>query len=122
MAKYRNDFKVEYRGEVTIIHFTAKVLDAITMENLYRNLLVLAKGLIIKKILLDFSEVDCFSSTALCNFVALNRFVESNKGKLVICSIHEDLMEPIRRMHLSKILTIEKILDDGLKAFDTNCS
>ena len=118
MIKHRSGFRVEHSNELTTIYFTAEVLDELTMQNVHEKLLELVKRLDVKKMLLNFSEVKGFSSTAISNFIALNKFVEKSGGKLVMCSLRDDLMKILKRMQLNKIIIIKDDLDSGLKAFE----
>ncbi len=77
-------------------------------------------GLVDKKqnhIVIDFNKVDYLSSAGMRLLLSMTKRLRSEQGKLVLCSIHDDVMEIIRMAGFEQILNICDSEQEALKTF-----
>lgn len=59
-----------------------------------------------KKILINFSKSDYMSSAGIRVLIEAKKNIDSHKGKLVFCSVNEQLLELFEVVRIDKIFTI----------------
>jgi anti-sigma B factor antagonist len=69
------------------------------------------------KIILDFSTVDHFSSSALGMLITLKKQVESEKGSLKLCYIRAQILKVFKITRLDEIFSIYKTAPEALASF-----
>lgn len=117
MADSRLDLE-EIVGGVTVARFLdKKILDEANIEVVGRELFALVEVDGRTEIILDFDRVEYLSSAALGKLITMHKKVVSAKGKLVLCNIHQDILEVFQLTRLDQVLTLCKNLDESLDRF-----
>ncbi|RJP24089.1 MAG: anti-sigma factor antagonist [Candidatus Omnitrophota bacterium] len=70
-----------------------------------------------RKILLDFSLTDYMGSAGVRAMIDVMREVESAKGKLILCSLNDNLKELFHIVQFDKVFTIFEKDSEALDAF-----
>lgn len=68
------------------------------------------------KLAMDFAQVQLLASVGLGLLVTVNKQCRSNKGKLALYNVNDNLMNLLRITKLNTGLTICKTRDDAVKA------
>ncbi|MHC4441932.1 MAG: STAS domain-containing protein [Planctomycetota bacterium] len=90
--------------DVVIVNFTeSSILDTLQVEAIGKELYHLVDERNQKKIILDFSNVQFLSSSALGVLITLKHKCEAIKGKVLICSMRKDLMKVFKITKLNRI-------------------
>jgi anti-sigma B factor antagonist len=103
---------------VTVVEFeNQKILDELTIQQIFEQLneLVDAEG--IPMILLNFRKVEHLSSAALGALITLNKKVSQRQGRMVLANIHPQTYEVFKITRLNKIFEITGTTQEGLRAF-----
>jgi anti-anti-sigma factor len=97
-------FTEETSGDIHIVRISGRI-DAITSPQLEKRILMLIDngG---RKFLLDFFNVDYLSSAGMRLLLSCSKKLKSIGGKLVICSLDEDVLEIIKMAGFNTILHI----------------
>jgi anti-anti-sigma factor len=94
------------------------VLDAQHAEKLSETIdSFIERGLLL--IALDFMRVDMVSSAAIRVLIEKTTLLDSQEGKLVLFSVHEDVYEMLKLAGFEKILHIFPIEGEALSALNT---
>lgn len=110
--------EVEDVNDVTIVRFVDRRIGMnIDIDALGDELYSLVDEFNKKRLVLDFSGVEFFSSEPLNRFVIMNTKVKRAKGKLVLCSLVPELYEVFEITRLNKTFAIQDNLHDALKTF-----
>lgn len=97
-------FTEEDIGDISAIRVSGRI-DAITAPQLEKRI----HGLVDngkRKILLDFFDVDYLSSAGMRLLLSTTKKLKSLGGKLVVCSVDEDVLEIIKMAGFHTILNI----------------
>ena len=114
----RRRLEVEDIGDVTVVNFTdKKILDEQNIQIIGEQLFNLVDELSRRKLLLNFSNVEYLSSSALGKFITLNKKVQTAAGKLVMCNINDDIFEVFEITKLNKLFNIQKDEQTALQTF-----
>ena len=108
------NFSQDSQGSNTIIRCEGR-LDATSSPQLETAM----NGLVDENqnhILIDFNKVDYLSSAGMRLLLSMTKRLNSSEGKLVLCSIHDDVMEIIRMAGFEQILNICNSEEEALKA------
>lgn len=117
-APRRRRLEVEQVGDVTVVTFTdRKILDEQNIQAIGEQLFALVDELGKKKLLLNFGNVEYLSSAALAKLMILNRKVNTAKGKLMMCSISDQILEVFEITKLNKIFSIQPNEEEALEKF-----
>lgn len=73
----------------------------------------------IKGVILDISEVDFFSSTAIATLVLLKKSVTANSGKLVIIGMHPDVKNALDIVKLSNFFVVLGDVESAMKSIQS---
>lgn len=110
--------EVEAIGDVTVVNFVdRKILDEQNIQAIGEQLFSLVEQEGVKKMLLNFGNVEYLSSAALGKLITLNKKVASSGGKLVLCNIKSDIYEVFEITRLDKLFKIKKDEQEALQAF-----
>ena len=94
--------------DVTIVRFTEpSILDAQLIQQISNELSQLADDRNNRKLLLDFTDVDFLSSSALGVFVTLKKKTDAAKLDLIMCGMNEDLRKVFKITNLDKLFRLE---------------
>jgi anti-sigma B factor antagonist len=68
------------------------------------------------KIILDMTQVDYMSSAGLRMFLLLNRSISSNKGRIALVGLSEEIRDTMEMTGFLKYFTTYETLNAGLEA------
>ena len=68
------------------------------------------------RLVLDFSEVNLVSSSALSKLILIQRRVDSTRGKLRLCELSPILQQVFRTSNLDRLFAIDRDLRTSLEA------
>ena len=69
------------------------------------------------RLILSFSGVEYFDSVALGKMITLNKMLQAQDGKLVLCDVDPGIMEVFEITKLDKFFTITGTQEQALEAF-----
>jgi anti-sigma B factor antagonist len=105
-------------GDVTVVNFVdRKILDEQNIQIIGEQLFSLVDEQGLKKILLNFGNVEYLSSAALGKLITLNKKVQAAGGRLILCNIDPQIHEVFEITKLDKFFKIEKEEQAALQAF-----
>src|SRR4051794_23230748 len=114
----RRRLEVEDIGEVTVVNFTDKrILDEQNIQIIGEQLFSLVDEQGLRKILLNFSNVEYLSSAALGKLITLNKKLSQAGGKLILCNIDAQIFEVFEITKLDRFFKIIKEEQAALQAF-----
>jgi anti-sigma B factor antagonist len=114
----RRRLEVEPIGDVTVVNFVdRKILDEQNIQVIGEQLFSLVDEQGLKKILLNFSNVEYLSSAALGKLITLNKKLQQAGGKLILCNIHAQIFEVFEITKLDRFFKIIKEEQAALQAF-----
>lgn len=89
-------------GEVTLVNFLDKrILDEQSVQAIGEQLFSLVDDLSRKQLLLNFGNVEYFSSPVLGMLATLNKKVKAAGGRLTVCNLDPQLNELLRLLGLA---------------------
>ena len=90
--------------DAVIVNFTeSSILDTLQVEAIGKELYHLVEDRNHKKVVLDFSNVQFLSSSALGVLITLKKKSDAIKGKVLICSMRDELMKVFKITKLNKM-------------------
>ena len=89
----RRHIKVHFVGDVAVVPFVDKRLDEQNIQTIGEQLFSLVDDEGVRKILLNFENVEFVSSAALGKVITLNKKIKSMSGSLKICNIPPEIGE-----------------------------
>jgi anti-sigma B factor antagonist len=114
----RRRLEVEPMGDVTVVNFVdRKILDEQNIQVIGEQLFSLVDEQGLKKILLNFSNVEYLSSAALGKLITLNKKLQQAGGKLILCNIDAQIFEVFEITKLDRFFKIIKEEQAALQAF-----
>jgi anti-sigma B factor antagonist len=114
----RSRLEVEDIGDVTVVNFVdRKILDEQNIQVIGDQLFALVDVKGLRKVLLNFSNVEYLSSAALGKLITMNKKLKEAKGKLILCNISPVIMEVFEITKLDKFFKIVKEEQAALQAF-----
>ncbi len=114
----RRRLEVEDIGDVTVVNFVdKKILDEQNIQIIGEQLFGLVDVQERRKLLLNFSNVEYLSSSALGKFITLNKKINAAGGKLILCNIDPQIYEVFEITKLDKLFNIQKEEQAALQAF-----
>lgn len=109
---------VKNEDGVTVVEFeNRKILDELTINQIFEKLNELADAENVPLILLNFRKVEHLSSAALGALITLNKKVGQRNGRLVLANIHPQIYEVFKITRLDKVFEIRGTTQEGLRAF-----
>jgi anti-sigma B factor antagonist len=114
----RRRLEVEPIGDVTVVNFVdRKILDEQNIQVIGEQLFGLVDQDGLRKIVLNFRNVEYLSSAALGKLITLNKKLQAAGGRLVLCNIGSQIFEVFEITKLDKFFNIRKEEQDALQAF-----
>jgi anti-sigma B factor antagonist len=114
----RRRLEVEHIGDVTVVNFVdKKILDEQNIQIIGEQLFSLVDEDGLRKILLNFGNVEYLSSAALGKLITLNKKIQQGGGKLILCNIAPQIHEVFEITKLDKFFKIRKDEQTGLQEF-----
>jgi anti-sigma B factor antagonist len=107
--------------DVTVVSFQQRaMLDSANIEAVAADLYVLVEQRAIRKLVLDFTQVQFLSSQALGMLITLKKKVDANKGEMAICGLKDELQQIFRIMKLEKVFRFYPGETEALAHFDVH--
>ncbi len=117
MAEYRH-IEVNEVGDVTVIRFRdRKLIEDIRIQELGQELFGLVDGQQRDKLLLNFSQVEFLSSSALGKLITLDKKMKANGGAMKLSNIRPEIFEVFNITRLDRLFDIRDDEADALAAF-----
>jgi len=114
----RRRLEVEQIGDVTVVNFVdRKILDEQNIQIIGDQLFSLVDQDGLRKLLLNFGNVEYLSSAALGKLITLNKKLQGVGGRLVLCNIVPQIYEVFEITRLDKFFNIQKEEQAALQAF-----
>jgi anti-sigma B factor antagonist len=114
----RRRLEVEQIGDVTVVNFVdRKILDEQNIQVIGDQLFSLVDHDGLRKLLLNFGNVEYLSSAALGKLITLNKKLQGVGGRLVLCNIDQQIYEVFEITRLDKFFNIQKEEQAALQAF-----
>ena len=114
----RRRLELEPIGDVTVVNFVdRKILDDQNIQVIGEQLFSLVDEQGLRKILLNFSNVEFLSSAALGKLITLNKKLQQAGGKLILCNIDAQIFEVFEITKLDRFFKIIKEEQAALQAF-----
>lgn len=113
-------FIVQKIDEFTVVEFRIpSLMDAQLIEQIGQSLYKLVDEQDRRKLILDFSNVQYLSSSAIGIVLNLNKKLQGLKySKFILCGVGEKLMQLIKITRLDKILILKPTQREALKVAD----
>jgi anti-sigma B factor antagonist len=114
----RRRIEVENVGDVTTVKFVDKrILDEQNIQLIGEQMFQLIEEDGVKKLLLNFENVEYLSSAALGKLITLNKKVKKVNGILKLCCIKPEIYEVFEITNLNKVFQILDTEEKALGAF-----
>jgi anti-sigma B factor antagonist len=114
----RRRLEVEHIGDVTVVNFVdRKILDEQNIQVIGDQLFSLVEQDGLRKLLLNFGNVEYLSSAALGKLITLNKKLQAVGGRLILCNIDPQIYEVFEITKLDKFFNIQKEEQTALQAF-----
>lgn len=113
-------FIVQKIDEFTVVEFRIpSLMDAQLIEQIGQSLYKLVDEQDRRKLILDFSNVQYLSSSAIGFVLNLNKKLKDLKySKFILCGVGEKLMQLIKITRLDKLLIIKPTQKEALRVVD----
>ncbi len=72
------------------------------------------------RLILDFSDVNLISSTALSKLILIQRRVDATRGKMRLCELSTILQQVFRTANLDRLFTIDRDQRTALESMKTS--
>jgi anti-sigma B factor antagonist len=109
--------RVQKQNDVAVVNFaTSRILDQSNVQQLGEELDALVNAYKLRKIVLNFANVNYMSSAVMGKLVSLNKKVDGAGGELVLCNIEDSIYEIFKIMRFDKMFDIYKSEDDAVIA------
>lgn len=96
--------KVEEKGDVVVVRVSGR-LDAATSPLLEKQIMSIIEGGHFK-LVLNMSSVDYLSSAGMRLMLSVSKKLRHLEGKVVACSMNDDVMEVIKMAGFTQVLEI----------------
>ncbi|MEM1305332.1 MAG: STAS domain-containing protein, partial [Planctomycetota bacterium] len=114
MSTYRR-LKLSQSSGVTVVTFAdSKIIDEEEIQELGGELYALVEKDGLKKLVLNFSNVEFLSSAALGKLISFEKKVRNNKAQLVLTNIRPEIYEVFAITKLTKLFQIKDDEADAL--------
>jgi len=124
MTEYRrlriDEMGLDDVGNVTIIHFRQqRMSDLMEIEELGQELYELIEQPVHRKLVLDFSGVEFFSSAAIGKLISLNGKLKTRDGVMKLCNVRPDILDVLHVCRLDSVFDIRRDQADAMASFET---
>ncbi len=115
-----NETEADEVGLVTIVHFRQqRINDFLEIEELGREMYQLVEERARRKLVLDFSGVEFFSSAAIGKLIALNGKLKARHGAMKLCNVRPEVLEVFHVCRLDLVFDIRQDQADAVLAFES---
>jgi anti-sigma B factor antagonist len=109
-------FEVTKNGKAMILKLHGRKLDSTVAPDLKAEFLLLCKPKASSKIIIDMTEVQFCDSSGLSALLIADRAMRNHGGTVHLVHVHDKVMDLIRISQLDRLFTIDKKVEDALKA------
>lgn len=103
--------QVEEKGDVVVVRIDGR-LDAATSPQLEKRInSIIDSGHF--KIILNFANVEYLSSAGMRLMLAISKKLKNLEGKVVVCNMHEEVMEVIKMAGFQNVIEIYPSEDES---------
>jgi anti-anti-sigma regulatory factor len=119
VVRFPQQFLAEEQiGDVTVVTFNlAEIVDERVIRRISRQLLNLVEHSQSHRLVLNLGSVGKLSATVVGTFIALNRLLGSQGGKLVLCGVEDGLRNIFYLFKVPQFMRICKDEQEALQAF-----
>jgi len=118
MPEKPSHLTIQAQDEVNIVHFSdRKILEELSIREIEEELFALVSETPAIKLLLNFSNVEHLSSSALGMLINLQKEVNKQDGKLKLADIKPQIFEVFRITRLSRLFDIHNTVGDAIGKF-----
>lgn len=117
MAEVNPKIAVEYVDNAAVATLTdKKILEAIDIQALENSIIPLVESKQSINLVLDFSNVEFLSSSALGLLIRVSKKIYESNGQLRLCGIADSIMQIFKITRLDKIFQIYPDRQDALES------
>ncbi|MBA4312534.1 MAG: anti-sigma factor antagonist [Chlorobiaceae bacterium] len=109
-------FEIIKDGKATILKLHGRKLDSTVAPELKAEFLLLCKPKNAAKLIIDLKEVQFCDSSGLSALLIADRTMRQHGGTVHLVHVHDKVMDLMRITQLDRMFTINKKVDDALKA------
>ena len=109
-------FEVTKNGKAMILKLHGRKLDSTVAPDLKAEFLLLCKPKASSKMIIDMTEVQFCDSSGLSALLIADRAMRNHGGTVHLVHVHDKVMDLIRISQLDRLFTIDKKVEDALKA------
>ncbi len=118
MAVVPRRLTIEDIGDVTVVNFVDhRILDNQNIDIVVKQIVTLIDDAGRRKILLNFGNVEFYSSDASQKLIMLHKKLVALGGRLILCNIDSEIYEVFEITRLDKFFNIYREEQEGLNAF-----
>jgi anti-sigma B factor antagonist len=103
--------------DVTLAFLLASVVTEEDIEATFGQLLGLAEGGVVRKLVLNFRRVGFVNSAVLGWLVRLHTTLQAAGGRLILCWVSPGIFEVFKLTKLDKVFNVEEDTGAALRAF-----
>jgi len=119
MPEPNSRISVSSEGDVMVVELMdRKILDEVSMLHISQQLNSLIVDKSAPRLVVDFTNVDHLSSSALGMLITLHNSVREKAGRVVLCNIHPGIYEIFAITRLNDIFTIRGSRAEALAEMD----
>jgi len=112
------EVEVDDVGKITVVRFCqSRISDSQEIEELGQDLYRLIEEQHRKRLLLDFADVEFFSSAAIGKLISLNGKLKARSGTMRLCNLRQEILTVFRVCRLDLVFAIRQDVADGLGSF-----
>ncbi len=108
----------EVQGVTTVTLHMSSLLDGLVIEDIGRCLFGLVEKKAIRKLIIDFRNVEFLSSSMLGILVSLQKRIAGIDGQVVLCGMRPNLMKVFQITQLDRILIFAKDESEAMKKIE----
>jgi anti-anti-sigma factor len=110
--------RIDPEGGVTVVRFLDReIRGEAASEDLQRELAQVAAAPKHDNVLLDLSNVELMTSSALVQLIVFHKMLEANRGRLILCNLRPEVYDVFNVMKLESMFQIEEGRPAALEAF-----
>jgi anti-sigma B factor antagonist len=114
---YRH-IRIDPEGSVTVVRFLDReIRGEAASEDLQRELAQVAAAPKHDNVLLDLSNVELLTSSALVQLIVFHKMLEANRGRLILCNLRPEVYDVFNVMKLEGMFEIEDNRAEAIEAF-----
>ena len=114
----RRRIAVSAVGDLAMVRFLdRKIVDPTVIEEVADEMFTLLDKDKFKNVILNFEGVEFLGSAMLNKLIMMDKKVKAGGGKLLMCSLRDEIMEVFKITRLDRVFTIKKTEADALKFF-----